>query len=143
MTKPMSTGRTAIVIEDDSTIRAMVATMLARDGFVVTTVADGLSALEQLSTDEFDLIVLDLMMPGVDGFGVIDFLEENKPRRLKRVLITTAVASPMAERIPKSICTILPKPFDMAELLRHARECSEDTLAREARRRSQQAPAPA
>lgn len=135
-------SRTALVCEDDPVIRAMMTTMLTRDGMEVHAVNDGEAAMVRLGEGEYDLIVLDLMMPGVDGFAVADYLAESKPRRLKRVMVTSAAPLALASRLPEGICTILPKPFDMDEFLRQARSCSEDTLTR-ARRRLAPSPAPA
>ena len=73
------------------------------------------------------------MMPGMNGFDIVDFLESHQPGRLKRVLITTAVPAHVAEKLPASICHILPKPFDIDRLLEYARTCSEDTMTRKSR----------
>ncbi len=125
-----SRGLTALVCEDDAAIREMIRTVLARDGFSVDTVCDGAAAVSRLEDRGFDLIVLDLMIPGMDGFDVLEHLERRYPARLKRVLITTAVPPSIAARVPAGICHILPKPFDIHRLLDFARECSEDTLTR-------------
>ncbi|MGH9456490.1 MAG: response regulator [Thermoanaerobaculia bacterium] len=143
MSTKRSEGLRALICEDDAPIRRMMETMLRRDGFTVVAVGDGAAATEHLGTADFDLIVLDLMMPGVNGFEVLAFLQENKPRRLKRVLITTAIPSAMASGIPPSICHVLPKPFDMVDFVRHARECAEDTLTRKTKRSLSPAPSPA
>ena len=131
--KQRSRGRTALLCEDDTAIREMIRTVLARDGFAVDAVCDGASAITRLEEGSFDLIVLDLMMPGMNGFDIVDFLESHQPGRLKRVLITTAVPAHVAEKLPASICHILPKPFDIDRLLEYARTCSEDTMTRKSR----------
>jgi DNA-binding response OmpR family regulator len=131
--KQRSRGLTALVCEDDPTIRRMIETVLQRDGFRVASAPDGDVAVARLEEHDFDLIVLDLMMPGLNGFDVLAFLERRKPSRLKRVLITTAVPPTLAEKLPSTICHVLPKPFDIDEFLAYARECSEDTLTRRTR----------
>jgi CheY-like chemotaxis protein len=128
-----SNGLSALLCEDDAAIRDLIETVLSRDGFDVSAVCDGTSAVAQLENDEFDLIVLDLMMPGLNGFDVIDFLKTHQPRRLKRVMITTAVPPALAAQLPSTICHVLPKPFDIEKLLEFARSCSEDTLTRRSR----------
>lgn len=132
--KQGSSGLTALVCEDDDAIREMVRTVLERDGFSVEGVCDGETAISRIRDGGFDLIVLDLMIPGVNGFDVLEFLQAREPSRLKRVLITTAVPMSMAARIPSGICHVLPKPFDIDTLVAMARECSEDTLSRRSRR---------
>lgn len=128
-----SRGLTALLCEDDAAIRDLIQAVLARDGFEVVAVCDGTSAVTNLENDAFDLIVLDLMMPGLNGFDVIDFLKAHQPQRLKRVMITTAVPPALAAQLPSTICHILPKPFDIEKLLELARSCAEDTLTRRSR----------
>lgn len=140
--KQLSKGRTALVCEDDDAIREMMKNMLTRDGFKVDVACNGLEAMAQVRVADPDLIVIDLMMPGINGFEVIKRISEEKPRRLKRVLVTTASPRAVLSRLPEGICTFLPKPFDMDAFLKHARECSEDTLTRQ-RRRMKPSPAPA
>lgn len=133
MNKP-SRGLTALVCEDDDAIRDMIRTVLERDGFAVEAICDGVTAVTRITDGGFDLIVLDLMIPGVSGFDVLENMQTNQPSRLRRVLITTAVPMSMVAKIPTGICHVLPKPFDIDKLLAHARECAEDTLTRRSRR---------
>lgn len=132
--KQRSRGLTALVCEDDDAIREMIRTVLARDGFAVEAIGDGITAVSRIRDGGFDLIVLDLMIPGMSGFDVLEHLESTQPSRLKRVLITTAVPASMASRVPAGICHVLPKPFDIDTLLAFARECAEDTFSRRSRR---------
>jgi CheY-like chemotaxis protein len=122
--------RKVLICEDDETIRLMMTRALQRAGYTVESVPNGREAISRLDVDTFDLIVLDLMMPDVDGFEVARYLSEHAPRRLKRVVVTTAVPPSMMERLPAGICTVLPKPFDIQEFLSHANDCSDDTLTR-------------
>jgi DNA-binding response OmpR family regulator len=73
---------------------------------------------------EYDVIILDLMMPNLDGFLVIETLAENDPERLKRIIVTSA-ASPalIRERIKAEPFDVLPKPFDIAELSSRVENC--------------------
>jgi CheY-like chemotaxis protein len=131
--KQLSKGRTALVCEDDQSIREMMKTMLVRDGFHVDLACNGIEAMEFIRSTDPDLIVVDLMMPGLNGFEVIERISEEKPRRLKRVLVTTATPLAALGELPAGICTYLPKPFEMEVFLQHARTCSEDTLTRKGR----------
>src|SRR4051812_14642942 len=65
-----TTRKRILVVDDEADIRTLVATSLARAGFEVTQATDGPSALEAVNADPPDLIVLDLMMPGVPGLEV-------------------------------------------------------------------------
>jgi DNA-binding response OmpR family regulator len=129
-----SRGLTALVCEDDAAIREMIRTVLERDGFAVEAICDGDTAVVRIRDGGFDLVVLDLMIPGMSGFDVLEHFQSTEPSRLKRVLITTAVPMSMVSRVPTGVCHILPKPFDIDKLLALARECAEDTLTRKSRR---------
>ncbi|HUP65490.1 MAG TPA: response regulator [Thermoanaerobaculia bacterium] len=141
MMNEVTNSRKTLVCDDDKSIQQMMATMLKRAGFSVESCSEGSEALQRLRDVDYDLVVLDLMMPGVDGFAVLNYLAENKPRRLKRVIVTTAVSSSMLSGIPAGICHIMPKPFDMNEFIKQAELCAEDTLTRS--RRLKLSPAPA
>src|SRR6185295_19120814 len=63
-----------LVVDDDVAIRTLVTRLFARRGDKVQSAVDGDAAIECLKTHTFDLIVLDLMMPRTDGFGVLTYL---------------------------------------------------------------------
>ena len=65
-----------LVVEDEPSIREVVALYLQRAGYLVNCVADGAAALEALAKDTPDLVVLDLMLPEVDGFVITRFLRQ-------------------------------------------------------------------
>ena len=78
-----------LIVDDDPDVRAMLSFTLAGHGFVVREARDGGEALHELEQRAPDVMVLDLMMPGVDGYGV---LESMRPRGLAaqtRVVILT------------------------------------------------------
>jgi two-component system KDP operon response regulator KdpE len=120
---PNETG--ILVVEDDPAIRRLVRMVLQRRGYVVETAEDGVEAVLKLGIGEFDAVILDLMMPNLDGFALIDTLAEGDPSRLRRIIVTSA-ASPsviqarMGSHLPFDI---LPKPFDIEDLQRRVRAC--------------------
>ncbi len=63
-----------LVVDDDRTFRMSTATLLRQDGHVVAEAAEGTAAVELLKEEEFDLILLDLRMPGLDGIGIVEVL---------------------------------------------------------------------
>ncbi len=98
--------------------------VLLRQGYRVDVAADGLEAVLKLGVSEYDVIVLDLMMPNLDGFTFLSTLAANDPERLRKVIVTSA-ASPaiIRERMEGSPFHMLPKPFDIGELVTHVRSC--------------------
>ena len=113
-----------LVVEDDPAIRRLVSMVLLRQGYRVDLAADGLEAVLKLGVSDYDVIVLDLMMPNLDGFTFLNTLAESDPGRLRKVIVTSA-ASPavIRERMEGSPFHVLPKPFDITELIDRVRTC--------------------
>jgi DNA-binding response OmpR family regulator len=122
--EPSQTG--ILVVEDDPAIRRLVKMVLERQGYVVETASDGVEAVLKLGIGEYDAIILDLMMPNLDGFVLIDTLAEKDPSRLNRIIVTSA-ASPavIKARMHGRPFDVLPKPFDLDDLQRRVRACLE------------------
>lgn len=116
--------RRALVCEDDPAIRNLVALVIKGEGFDVDVAEDGAVAMEKARHGCYDLLLLDLMMPGVDGRAVLDFFESQQPERLKRVVVMTAASGLTAADLPASVCTILSKPFDIDALRAVAHSCA-------------------
>lgn len=119
-----NTNHGVLVVEDDPAIRRLVTMVLLRQGYRVDVAADGLEAVLKLGVSEYDVIVLDLMMPNLDGFTFLSTLAEHDPERLRKVIVTSA-ASPavIRERMEGSPFFMLPKPFDISELIDQVRTC--------------------
>ncbi len=66
-----------LVADDDRSIRQLVSTIVRRESFTVDSAADGLEAIENLKQHAYAVLLLDLMMPRMDGFGVIEWLKEH------------------------------------------------------------------
>jgi DNA-binding response OmpR family regulator len=113
-----------LIVEDDASIRRLVRTVLLRQGYQVEIAGDGQEALAKLGLIDYDVIILDLMMPNLDGFSFMSAMARDAPERLKRVIITSA-ASPAVinERLKGIEFDLLPKPFDINELIARVRAC--------------------
>ena len=113
-----------LIVEDDPAIRRLVKTVLQREGYRVDVAGDGVEAVLKLGVVEFDVIVLDLMMPNLDGFSLMNTLAENDPSRLQKVIVTSA-ASPsiIRDRMRGTPFDLLTKPFDIAQLADRVARC--------------------
>ncbi len=113
-----------LVVEDDPAIRRLVKMVLEREGYVVDMASDGVEAVLKLGIVDYDAIVLDLMMPNLDGFTFMSTIAERDPQRLNRIIVTSA-ASPalINERMRGAPFCMLPKPFDIGQLALRVREC--------------------
>ncbi len=118
-----------LVVEDDISIRRLVTIVLRREGLRVDMAADGMEAVLKLGVGQYDVIVLDLMMPNLDGFAFMKTWTESDPTRLKHIIVTTSAASPavIAQRMEGQPYAMLPKPFDIGELARCVRLCAEQS----------------
>ena len=113
-----------LMIEDDARLAAMVSEYLTQSGFVVTHMPDGESGLGALQDKPVDLVVLDLMLPGIDGLEVCRRIRA-LPGDAARVpvLMLTAKGDPMDRVVGLEIGAddYLPKPFEPRELLARIR----------------------
>ena len=112
-----------LVADDDDTIRHLVANMLERAGFATIEAFDGQDAIEHLGRDEVDGMVLDLMMPRVDGFGVVDYLEATRPEMVKKTVVLTAYAELAVRARLQHLCCVLSKPFGVRDLVGAVERC--------------------
>src|SRR6476619_856912 len=117
----------ALICEDDNSIRNLVRIILQREGFEVDTAEDGIEATDKALRGGYEVILLDVMMPGMDGHQVLEQLKNRRPDDLKRIVLMTATAVGDGEAEP--ICSILPKPFDIDQLVASARSCAAECAA--------------
>lgn len=82
--------RRALVVEDDADIVELLTHYLARDGFQVESLADGRAALERLQGERYDVMILDLQLPGLDGLAVCRAVRSDPRTRGLPVLMLTA-----------------------------------------------------
>jgi CheY-like chemotaxis protein len=87
---PQDQQRRALVIDDDPATREMLRRMLERDGWTVSEAANGRAGLDRVASTPFDLVLLDLMMPELDGFKFVERLRAEQARRAIPVLVVTA-----------------------------------------------------
>lgn len=102
-----------LVIDDEPTIRALVAKIVERAGLPVDSARDGAEAIELLDAHEYAVVVVDLMMPNVDGYAVIEYLKQRRDER-PAVIVVSAGESAMLRQLDASMVhSIVRKPFDI------------------------------
>ena len=120
----LTTMATILVVDDEPDIRLLTKMNLEHDGHTIVTATDGEEALDTVRETPPDLIVLDVMMPKVDGWDVLEQLKSalDKPITEIPVIVVTALGSPM-DRVKGGIegaVQYLTKPMDAREALRAA-----------------------
>ena len=111
--------RPILVVDDDAKIVRLVRTYLEREGFAVVTAADGPAALDQIETQRPSLVVLDLMLPELDGRAVIRAVRRDDEAAATPIIVLSARGSTI-DRIAgleDGADDYLPKPFSPAELV--------------------------
>ena len=105
-----------LVVDDDNGIRTLVKRYLDENNFLVTTAKSAEDASEKINIIKFDLIVLDIMMPGKNG---LEFIEENKNKLDTPIILLTAKGGTKerVEGLEVGADDYLPKPFEPKELI--------------------------
>ncbi|MCC7124080.1 MAG: response regulator transcription factor [Acidobacteria bacterium] len=113
----------ALIVEDDAHIRDLIVLHLGLEGLETTAVADGRDALERVSTTPYDLVLLDLMLPGVDGISICRALRRSGPNQDVPVLMLTArrEESDKVLGLESGADDYLAKPFGIRELVARVR----------------------
>ena len=105
-----------LVVDDDEGIRSLVKKYLDENNYLITTASSAENAAEKIKIIKFDLIILDIMMPGKSG---LDFIKENKKNLETPIILLTAKGEPKEriEGLEIGADDYLPKPFEPKELI--------------------------
>jgi CheY-like chemotaxis protein len=111
-------GPTVLVVDDDEAIREMLVLALELDGYRVLQAADGRAALEVFAQEQVDLVTLDVMMPGMDGWQVADALRaDSRTRAVPRLMISgMPIDELMRACASRQAAAIITKPFDVEKV---------------------------
>jgi DNA-binding response OmpR family regulator len=127
-----------LIIDDDPGIRGLLTVVLRRKGFECDVAADGAEAQTKLRRNDYDAILLDLMLPRLNGFEVIRFLKAERRTLLKRVIVVTAVAEITLRDFTdqKLVWALLRKPFDLHQLIETVTNCAENAITQRSKETS-------
>jgi DNA-binding NtrC family response regulator len=113
--RPMMSKKTILVIEDDLDVLSMMVRHLKHLGFNVITGTDGMEGLKKLESEEYDLVITDIVMPYVSGVGVVSAMKSKKPH-IPVIAITGYGKEPEAAAMEKNADMVLAKPVKMSVL---------------------------
>jgi two-component system response regulator ResD len=112
--------RQVLVIDDDPGARTLLRALFEHYGAAVEVAQDGETGLRKLQEREYDAILLDLMMPGLDGFELVRRIS---PEVSQKVIVLTAMAERAMTRLDASaVWKVIRKPFDISEVIREVNE---------------------
>ncbi|MDH3472669.1 MAG: response regulator [Rhodospirillales bacterium] len=116
-----------LIAEDDVAVQSFVSRALTHRGHKVTAVDDGVQALETLVGDEFDLLITDIVMPGLDGIGLALRVARDYPKLPVLLMSGYSAERQRAHNLDELICRVVPKPFTLKEICEAAEQAlSED-----------------
>jgi len=107
---------TVLVVDDDVSILRILKQLLKEKGYNVVTAEDGIEALKVISDNEFDLVITDLMMPGVDGLEVLKNAKERNARTQVIMITGFATLDSAIDALKLGAFDYIRKPFKLAEL---------------------------
>lgn len=108
---------TVLVVDDDHDIQLLLRLELQAEGYVVVTADNGLEALDRIPALQPDVVLLDVMMPELDGWGVLEQLDEPKPAVIVISGLATDRAGHYRNAVELGALGFVSKPFDSAKLL--------------------------
>jgi DNA-binding response OmpR family regulator len=114
-----------LLLDDDLSMHRLVARILGKEGFRVDVFLTGNQAIAALRKLQYDVILLDLMMPHEGGMTVIRHLRVNAPAMLKRSILLTASPDSLIDALSGEVKTVVQKPFAAAQLIDAVRLMSE------------------
>jgi len=122
-----------LVVDDDPAIRTLITTVLKRTDAAVDCADDGDAAIMRLGRRAYSVIVLDLMLPKVDGFEVLDRVASTRPDLLNRVIVLTAAAQAKLKPLERrKVWRVMRKPFDIDDFTTAVAECAAQPKVRHA-----------
>jgi|GEM_PF-1973052 len=119
--------RSVLIVDDDLAICHLLKAMVGAHGYDTEMCHDGAEGLQQIVKRHFDVILLDLRMPSVDGAAVINRLAESQPHTLSRVIVITGAVADrklMSQIANQHIYALVAKPFDLERLFETVEHCA-------------------
>ena len=126
-----------LIIDDEEAIRDMLAAALTRLGVTCDTAADGAEALDRVGVVRYAVVLVDLMMPRVDGGAFAAALRERERSSSERPVVLMMTAFPARERVTEvgaHVQAVIQKPFDIVELAELVHDCVAVRRLHESRR---------
>ncbi|HWW59797.1 MAG TPA: response regulator [Thermoanaerobaculia bacterium] len=122
----MTSLPSVLVVEDDPAIRSLLTAALTRQPLNVDSAHDGVAALERLACTDYVVVILDLMMPRMNGYAFLDALREVRPGARPVVLVMTAGDHAQFGSLdPELVHACIRKPFDVHAVVDTIRGCAE------------------
>jgi DNA-binding response OmpR family regulator len=110
-------AKKVLVVDDEATVRYLLTHVLAHAGYSVEVATDGMAALERIQAGPCDLVILDLMMPGLDGWGVLECLKGRESHPPVLVVSAHGDSETPQRAADAGAAGYMTKPFALKELV--------------------------
>jgi CheY-like chemotaxis protein len=115
--------RKALIVEDDAQTRVLLRKLVESQDCKVEEAADGQKALEMLSKSDYDLVLLDIVLPKLSGTAVMDHLSVINPALLERIIVVTGLNVEDIRKLFPTVSHALPKPVMPNRLMDSIHQC--------------------
>ena len=115
----------ALVVEDDQVTQLALMRILEAEGLDVDRAGDGGPAIKLLSERDYDVVLLDIVLPTVSGTIVMEHLRQTRPAMLERVIVVSGLDVQEIRTLFPAVCEALAKPVFPARLRAVVRDCIE------------------
>ena len=102
-----------LVVDDEPTIRALVAKIVERAGFTADVARDGADAIAMLEKNHYSVLIVDLMMPVMDGYAVVDWVKHHANPKPAIIVVSAGESAALRRFDPTLVHSIIRKPFDV------------------------------
>jgi DNA-binding response OmpR family regulator len=119
-------SRRVLIVDDEFGLAEVVAEMLQERGFETSLAINGQIALELIGEEVPDLLLLDCMMPILDGVGVVRALRADPRTAALPIILMTALPHVVPPEVEATACALLQKPFSPAELFAAIERCLDE-----------------
>jgi CheY-like chemotaxis protein len=113
----------ALIVEDEVVTRSLLRQLLVGSGCEVDEAVDGAEAIAKLSANRYGVILLDIVLPKLSGTHVMDFLRDEDPESLERVIVVTGLNVEEIRKLFPTVCHALGKPVIPNRLLDSVQKC--------------------
>jgi DNA-binding response OmpR family regulator len=125
--------RRILVVDDNEDIRSLLSLVLQKEGYEVFLAADGIQAMEIVKNNKLDLILLDVMMPGLSGLEVLALIRGNKEKKISEIPVMMITAKSTISDIDDAVeigaSSYIIKPFRNENLLQKVTAIFEEVRA--------------
>jgi len=115
--KSLTQGASVLVVDDDASIRKTLSKILEKEGYLVETVENGQEAIKASNKRFFNVALIDIRLPDMEGTRLLERLKEHEPKMVKIIITGYASLQNAIEAVNKGADGYVLKPFDATELL--------------------------